>query len=212
LGIFANDNSGCAATALRAACVALCALVDDLVAKRAHANDKRLTALQWKSGTNMRFIEFVALFGRKRSRFVVALLTLLITTQTQHAYSDNPAPGTSTVNTCNPSNSDFEAGLKQLAETVTDRTDIPPDFLQKYFTGCTIEKAREFLNKSGFRAGKPEPEFDDSEPKKVIPRTIVAGKTMRSFDQLVSLNCRIVLENDASNGLSVFGFFYFDGP
>ncbi len=156
----------------------------------------------------------VATMTKKIETFVrLSLVSVLVLTQTPTAYSiEVSTAGVSTVNNCSASNSDFEAGLKQLAETVTDRTDIPSEFLQRYFAGCTIEKAREFLNKSGFRAGKSEPEFDDSEPKKVIPRTIVAGRTMQSFDRLVSLNCRVVLKNDASNGLSVFGFFYFDGP
>jgi hypothetical protein len=122
------------------------------------------------------------------------------------------ASGSGNVNNCNASNSDFGTNLKRLSDTIEESADIPPEFLQKYFAGCTIEKARELLNKSGFRAGEPKPEFDDGEPKKVIPRTLVVGKTMRQFDNLVSLNCRIILENDASNGLSVFGFFYFDGP
>ncbi|MBI3699145.1 MAG: toxin-activating lysine-acyltransferase [Afipia sp.] len=43
--------------------VAIWALVDDLVAKRIDANDKRLTAVEWKSGTNMRVIDIVAPFG-----------------------------------------------------------------------------------------------------------------------------------------------------
>jgi cytolysin-activating lysine-acyltransferase len=43
--------------------VALWALVDDLVAKRIDANDKRLTAVEWKSGATMRIIELVAPFG-----------------------------------------------------------------------------------------------------------------------------------------------------
>ena len=43
--------------------VALWALVDDLVAKRIDANDRRLTAVEWKSGTNMRVIDIVAPFG-----------------------------------------------------------------------------------------------------------------------------------------------------
>jgi len=43
--------------------VALWALADDLVAKRIDANDKRLTAVEWKSGTNMRIIDIVAPFG-----------------------------------------------------------------------------------------------------------------------------------------------------
>jgi hypothetical protein len=142
-----------------------------------------------------------------------ALISVLALTQTLPVYSTEvPAAGTSNVNNCNASNSDFGADLKRLSDTIEESTDIPPEFLQKYLAGCTIEKARELLNKSGFRAGEPEPEFDDSEPRKVIPRTLVVGKTMRGFDQLVSFNCRIVLKNDASNGLSVFGFFYFDGP
>ena len=43
--------------------VALWALADDLVAKRIDANDRRLTAVEWKSGTNMRIIDIVAPFG-----------------------------------------------------------------------------------------------------------------------------------------------------
>jgi cytolysin-activating lysine-acyltransferase len=43
--------------------VALWALADDLVAKPIDANDKRLTAVEWKSGSNMRVIDIVAPFG-----------------------------------------------------------------------------------------------------------------------------------------------------
>jgi cytolysin-activating lysine-acyltransferase len=43
--------------------VALWALADDLVAKRIDANDKRLTAVEWKSGPNLRIVELVAPFG-----------------------------------------------------------------------------------------------------------------------------------------------------
>ncbi|MEA2820922.1 MAG: cytolysin-activating lysine-acyltransferase [Bradyrhizobium sp.] len=43
--------------------VVLWALVDDLVAKRIDAGDKRLTAVEWKSGAAMRIIELVAPFG-----------------------------------------------------------------------------------------------------------------------------------------------------
>jgi cytolysin-activating lysine-acyltransferase len=43
--------------------VAIWALVDDLVAKRIDANDKRLTAVEWKSGANKRIIDVVAPFG-----------------------------------------------------------------------------------------------------------------------------------------------------
>jgi len=43
--------------------VAVWALVDDLVAKRIDAGDKRLTAVEWKSGSHMRIVELVAPFG-----------------------------------------------------------------------------------------------------------------------------------------------------
>lgn len=154
--------------------------------------------------------EKIRAFGR------LSLISVLVLTQSPSAYSiEISAPRTGNLSNCSASNSDFQAGLRQLAETLPERADLPSEFLQKYFAGCTIEKAREFINKSGFRAGKPEPEFDDSEPRKVILRTIVAEKTMRGFrmpgfNQLFSITCRIILENDASNGLSVDGFCYFE--
>jgi cytolysin-activating lysine-acyltransferase len=43
--------------------VALWALADDLVAKRIDTGDRRLTAVEWKSGTNIRIVELVAPFG-----------------------------------------------------------------------------------------------------------------------------------------------------
>jgi cytolysin-activating lysine-acyltransferase len=43
--------------------VAVWALVDDVVAKRIDAGEKRLTAVEWKSGTNMRILDVVAPFG-----------------------------------------------------------------------------------------------------------------------------------------------------
>ena len=43
--------------------VAVWALVDDLVAKRIDGGEKRLTAVEWKSGPHMRIIELVAPFG-----------------------------------------------------------------------------------------------------------------------------------------------------
>jgi cytolysin-activating lysine-acyltransferase len=43
--------------------VALWALADDLVARRIDANDRRLTAVEWKSGGNLRIVELVAPFG-----------------------------------------------------------------------------------------------------------------------------------------------------
>src|SRR3984885_7504416 len=42
--------------------VALWALADDLVAKRIDAGDRRLSAVEWKSGTAMRIVELVAPF------------------------------------------------------------------------------------------------------------------------------------------------------
>jgi cytolysin-activating lysine-acyltransferase len=41
----------------------LWALSDDLVAKRIDTGDRRLTAVEWKSGTNLRIVELVAPFG-----------------------------------------------------------------------------------------------------------------------------------------------------
>jgi cytolysin-activating lysine-acyltransferase len=38
-------------------------MVDDLVARRIDGNDKRLTAVEWKSGTALRIVELVAPFG-----------------------------------------------------------------------------------------------------------------------------------------------------
>jgi cytolysin-activating lysine-acyltransferase len=43
--------------------VAVWALADDLVAKRIDAGDRRLTAVEWKSGPHMRLVELVAPFG-----------------------------------------------------------------------------------------------------------------------------------------------------
>ena len=43
--------------------VALWALADDLVAKRIDGGDNRLSAVEWKSGSNMRIVELVAPFG-----------------------------------------------------------------------------------------------------------------------------------------------------
>jgi cytolysin-activating lysine-acyltransferase len=41
-------------------------LVDELVVKRIDAGDKRLTAVEWKSGSHMRIVDVVAPFGGKR--------------------------------------------------------------------------------------------------------------------------------------------------
>jgi cytolysin-activating lysine-acyltransferase len=43
--------------------VALWALADDLVARRIDAGDKRLAAVEWKSGSNMRIVDVVVPFG-----------------------------------------------------------------------------------------------------------------------------------------------------
>src|SRR5258708_40309919 len=143
----------------------------------------------------------------------LSLLAILLMVQTLPAHSNEPsAPGVSSVNNCAVANSDFEADLKQLSETITESSDIPPEFLQKHFAGCAIENARELLVKSGFAAEKLGLEFDDSQPKNVIPRRVMTEKTIRPVGQYGSLNCRIILQADSSNRISVQGFFYFDGP
>jgi cytolysin-activating lysine-acyltransferase len=43
--------------------VAFWALVDEIVAKRIDAGDKQLSAVEWKSGGQMRMIDVVAPFG-----------------------------------------------------------------------------------------------------------------------------------------------------
>jgi cytolysin-activating lysine-acyltransferase len=43
--------------------VALWALADTTVAKRIDAGDRRLTAVEWKSGTHLRIVDIVAPFG-----------------------------------------------------------------------------------------------------------------------------------------------------
>jgi hypothetical protein len=140
----------------------------------------------------------------------LSLISVLVLTQTPSAYSiEISTPGASNVNNCNASNSDFETGLKEFADAVTERTDIPSEFLQRYFAGCTIEKAGEFLAKSGHSTGDSPPAFGDNEAG--ITRKILGEKIMQESG-LVSLNCRIVLRNYASNVLRVYGFFYFDGP
>jgi hypothetical protein len=140
----------------------------------------------------------------------LSLISVLALTQMPRAYSiEVSPPGPSNMNDCNASNSDFETDLKRLADAVTERTDIPSEFLQRYFAGCTIEKAGEFLAKSGFSTGGSPPAFGDKEAG--VTRKILGEKIMLESG-LVSLNCRIVLRNYASNGLQVYGFFYFDGP
>jgi hypothetical protein len=141
----------------------------------------------------------------------LSLISVLVLTQTPAAYSiEVSTAGVSAVNDCNASNSDFEADLKRLPDTIEEPADIPPEFLQKYFSGCTIEKIQEFLAKNGFVTGKSAPAFGDREAG--ITRTVLAEKMMQDFGQLVSLNCRIILQTKSSNALDVHGFFYFDGP
>jgi hypothetical protein len=155
------------------------------------------------------------LFTKAIARFApccaVALISILVLTQTPAAYSiEASAQGANTENSCSASNSGFEADLKQLAETIATRTDIPSEFIQKYFAGCTIEAGAEFLARSGFDTGASAPAFGDKEAG--ITRKMLGEKMMQRFGPLVSLICRIVLRNYASNELRVFGFFYFDGP
>jgi hypothetical protein len=122
------------------------------------------------------------------------------------------APRTSSVDNCSASNSDFEPDLKRLSETIERASDIPSEFLQRHFAGCTIENARKLLVKNGFAAEELGPEFDDREPDKVISRTMMTEKTIRPIGLYGSLNCRIILQTDRSNRVSGRGFFYFDGP
>jgi hypothetical protein len=150
-------------------------------------------------------------YQRVPSHFALLLISTLTLTQVLHAYSIEASTlGTIKVNNCSASSSDFETELKQLADSVNERTEIPSEFLQNYFAGCTIEKARDFLAKHGFATGESAPAFSDK--RAGIIRSILAEKMMRRFSQLVSLNCRIILDDKASNGLDIHGFFYFDGP
>ena len=113
---------------------------------------------------------------------------------------------------CTVTNSDFETDLKRLSETIKESSDIPPEFLRKHFAGCTIENVRELLVKSGFAAEELGQEFDDGAPIRIVPRCMMAEKTIRPIGLFGSLNCRIILRTDKSNELSFQGFFYFDGP
>lgn len=139
----------------------------------------------------------------------LSLISVLVLTQTPPAY---PTEVVSTAKSCNASNSDFGADLNQLSDTIKERKDIPREFLQRHFEGCTIENARELLVKNNFDADELGPEFDDSQPPKVIPREILTEKNIRTIGELRSFNCRIILQTDTSNRLSAWGFFYFDGP
>jgi hypothetical protein len=149
--------------------------------------------------------------GRLATCCVGVLISVLVLTQSPPAYPiELSAPGTSNVNNCSPSNSDFGADLKRLSDTIEESADIPPEFLQKHFAGCTIEKIQEFLAKNGFATGDSAPALGDREAG--ITRSVIAARMMKDLGQLVSLNCRIILQTKSSNALDVHGFFYFDGP
>jgi hypothetical protein len=144
----------------------------------------------------------------RRAYFSLSLILALLLTQTLPAYPiEVSTPG---VSACNASTSDFEADLQRLSDTIKRHQDIPREFLQRYFAGCTIEKIQEFLAKNGFATGESAPAFGDREAG--ITRTVLAERGMQLFGQLVSLNCRIILQTKSSNALDVHGFFYLDGP
>jgi hypothetical protein len=154
---------------------------------------------------------FTKAIGRLAPCCAWPLISILVLTQTPAAYSIEVfAQGANTKDRCSTSNSGFEADLKQLADSTTKRTDIPSEFLQRYFAGCTIEQIQEFLAKNRFATGDSAPAFGDREAG--ITRTVLAERGMQLFGQLVSLNCRIILHTKSSNALDVHGFFYFDGP
>ena len=143
----------------------------------------------------------------------LSLISVLVLAQTPPAYPiELSAPATSNVNNCNPSNSDFEADLQRLSDTIKQHQDIPRAFLERHFAECTIENGRELLVKNGFGAEELGPEFDESEPGKVIPRRMLTAKTIRFIGLYGSLNCRIILQTDTLNRVAAEGFFYFDGP
>jgi hypothetical protein len=63
LGISTNGQFWTVCNGGRSAGAALRALADDVVTKRIDAGDKRLAAVEWKSGSNMRIVDIVAPFG-----------------------------------------------------------------------------------------------------------------------------------------------------
>jgi hypothetical protein len=142
----------------------------------------------------------------------LSLMTVLILTQTPAYPIEVSTPGVSTVNNCDISKPDFKTDFKRLSQSIKRGQDIPREFLQRHFAGCTIENARKLLVKNGFAAEELGPEFDGSEPAQVIPREMMAAKSLWPVGQLGSFNCRIILQTDTSNRLSARGFFYFDGP
>src|SRR3954471_22095495 len=108
-------------------------------------------------------------------------------TQTPTAYSIEVSTVGVSMNNCNASTADFAANLKRLSDTIKQRQDIPQDFLERHFAGCTIENARKLLVKNGFAAEELGPEVDDNEPEKVIPRRMMAEKGIRRIGPLGSL-------------------------
>jgi hypothetical protein len=162
----------------------------------------------------MGFNKSIALTGRWRTRFAV-LLALLVTTQIKHAYSNSTTPGVSKVNSCVSATtlSDFKVGLENLAATVTGRTELQPEFIQRHFAECTLEGAQELLTKSGFNAEELDPASNNSEMKKGTRRLVLAEKNIRPFSlRAASLNCRFILRINQSSTLAIQGFFYFDAP
>jgi hypothetical protein len=148
--------------------------------------------------------------------FVVSLLPLLIAAQIQHGYSDNSlTPGVVKVNSCISAAalSDFKASLESLAATVTGRTEIQPEFIQRYFAECTLEDAQLLFTKSGFNTEELDPASNNSEKKKGTRRLVLAEKNIRPFSlRAASLNCRFILRISQSGTLAIQGFFYFDAP
>lgn len=143
----------------------------------------------------------------------LSLISVLTLTQMPMAYSTEvSARRTSAMNNCNASNDNFGADLKRLSDTIKQRQDIPQEFLERHFAGCTIENAQKLLVKNGFAVDELGPEFDDSKPAKVVPRRLLTEKGIRRIGPLGSLNCRIILQTDTSKRVAAEGFFYFDGP
>jgi hypothetical protein len=143
----------------------------------------------------------------------LSLISVLVLTQIAPAYPiEVSTPGASTMNNCNASNADFGGDLKRLSDTIKQAQDIPKEFLETHFSGCTIENARDLLVKNGFDAEELGPEFDESDPAKVIPRRMMTEKTIRQIGLYGSLNCRIILQTDTLKRVKAEGFYYFDGP
>jgi len=152
--------------------------------------------------------------AEKIAAFVrLSIISVLTLAQMPWAYSiENSSRRASSVNNCNSSNSDFGADLKRLSDTIKRAQDIPKEFLERHFSGCAIENARDLLVRNGFDAAELGPEFDESDPAKVIPRRMMAEKTIRQIGLYGSLNGRIILQTDNFNRVTAQGFYYFDGP